>query len=143
MSDDIFGNLREWGQIPEQIAELADTGKLDEHQAGLVRILRYRNNWRLREMALRSMRDLRAPSNELISEVLSIIADEGVYYEARILAAQALVDLLTGKGIECAEDRDAVLGRVVERMRTVVDSPGPPVLHNVMRECLTTIENAR
>jgi len=35
MSGDIFGNLREWGQVPEQIAELTDTEKLDQHQAGL------------------------------------------------------------------------------------------------------------
>ncbi len=143
MGGDIFGNLREWGHVPEQITELADAGKLDEHQAGLVRILRYRDNWRLQEMVLKSMKDLSAPSDELISEVLGLLADEGLYYQARILAAQALADLLTRKGIEYAEDRDAVLRRVVERIRTVVDSHGPPVLHNVMRECLTAIENAR
>jgi hypothetical protein len=106
-------------------------------------LLRYRDNWRLREMALRSMRDLRAPSNEVICEVLTFLADEGLYYEARILAAQALADLLTTKGVEYAGDRDAVLSRIVEKMRAVAESSGPPVLHAAILECLTAIENAR
>jgi len=143
MGGDIFGNLREWGQVPEQITELRATGRLDEHQAGLVRLLRYRDNWRLREMVLKSMKDLSAPSDELISEVLGLLADEGLYYEARILAAQALADLLTTKGVEYAGDRDAVLSRIVEKMRAVAESSGPPVLRGAILECLTAFENAR
>ncbi len=143
MNRDIFGNLREWGQIPEQIAELAATARLDEHQAGLVRILRYRDNWRLREMVLKSMKDLSAPSDELICEVLGLLADEGLYYQTRILAAQALADLLTRRNVACADDRCAVLRRVTETMRTLLDSLGPPMLHDATRECLTAMENAR
>ena len=94
-------------------------------------------------MVLRSMKDLRAPSNELISEVLSIIADEGVYYEARVLAARALVDLLTRSDVEYAEDRGAVLHRVMEKMRTLLDSLGPPVLHDAIRTFMTAIESTR
>jgi len=139
---DVFGNLREWGDIPEQIAELREAGKLDEHQEGLLRILRYRANWRLRELALKVVGELEAPCEEILSEILAILADEGIYDEARILASQALADLLTKKDVNCGRDRGAVLGRAVGRIKMVLGSPQPPVVHHAVRKCLAAVCHA-
>ena len=38
---DVFGSLLDWGHVMEQIVDLKNAGKLDEHQDGLSRILRY------------------------------------------------------------------------------------------------------
>ena len=143
MSGDIFGNLREWGHVPEQIAELIETGNLDEHQPGLVRILRYRDNWRLRETVLKAVGVLRAPSSELLSEIVSIAGDDGVYCEARILAVEALEHLITRTDTEHQDDCCTLRRRVAEGLGTLLDSPGPPVLHDTLRKCLIGIHNAQ
>jgi hypothetical protein len=88
------------------------------------------------------MKHLTAPSDELVSEVLGVIADEDVYCEVRILAAQALVDLLVRKDVGPAASR-GVLCRVAETMRTLLDSAGTPVLHDALRASLAAIEGAR
>lgn len=59
MKGDVFGDLRAWGRVLGQIAELRKAKKLDEHQEGLTRILRYPSNWRLREEVL----DVRPPGD--------------------------------------------------------------------------------
>ena len=142
MNGDIFGNLLEWNRVPEQIAELTAAGRLDEHQAGLLRLLRYPDNWRLREIALRSLKNLRAPSNELLAEVLSLAANEEIYLEVRILAAEALADLIAKRETVDEDGRCAVGRRAAEEMRAILHSPGPPVLHDAIRQCLTVIQSA-
>jgi hypothetical protein len=139
MDCDIFGNFREWGQVPEQLTALREAGKLDEHQEGLVRMLRYRDNWRLREMALQAVGGLTTPSQEIVSEVLAITVDEELYYEVRILASQTLAGLLARKDVDFAGDRCAVLRHVVEAMQRILAAPGIPALHNALRTCLATI----
>lgn len=52
MDSDIFGNLMDWGLVLDKLDDLKKSEKLHKHQADLIRILRYRNNWRLRETVL-------------------------------------------------------------------------------------------
>ena len=90
MRRDDFGNLRDWGSVMDRLERLRDEAVLDEHQAGLARILRYRGNWRLREAALEAIQYVKEPSDELLARVLDIVADQGLYREVRVLAARAL-----------------------------------------------------
>lgn len=143
MSGDIFGNLREWGHVVEQITELTSSGRLDEHQEGLARILRYRDNWRLREEVLKAIGVLRSPSSELLSQILNIAGDDGVYYEARILAVEALEQLITRADTEHQGDTCTLRRCAAERLCTIQDSSGPPVLHATLRKCLITIQNVQ
>ena len=94
MQPDPFGNLKDWGPVLEQIHQLADEGHLSECQPGLIRILRYRDNWRLREEVLLKAGTINNPEDEMIRQVLDIIGDQRLYYDVRILACQAMAELM-------------------------------------------------
>lgn len=134
MVDDVFGNLREWSQVPAQIAGLQSGNRLDEHQEGLIRILRYRDNWRLREIALAAAKDLKRPSAELLGQLLGIAADEGVYDTARLLALQALTALLADKARQ-AEERI----RFVNELNTLLTRPASPLVREALRKSLASL----
>ena len=132
---DIFGNLLDWGRVMEQIAELRDAGKLDEHQDGLRRILRYPDNWRLRETVLGCVKDLSAPSEEIISEVLAIMRNDNIYWEARVMAAEALGHVVGRResiGAELAHE-------VVEAMEAILARTQPSQFHDAIRRSLPTV----
>ena len=120
MSPDIFGNLREWGEVPNQLRQLAESKKLDEHQEGLIRILRYRDNWRLRELVLDVVKSLESPSDELLGALLDIMMDDGVYCEARVLAAHALSQLAGMRQTEGASGQSGNVDQMIEKMNMLL-----------------------
>ena len=140
MSNNIFGNLREWERVPHQMMELIRDGKLDEHQAELVRMLRYTENWRLRESVLRIVKCLRVPSNELLMEILRLLENEDVYFEMRLLAVEAIEDVLTRKDTTREEERRGAVCFVAEQMESLLNSAGPPILQDALQNCLATIQ---
>lgn len=94
MQPDPFGNLRDWGPVMEKLCQLADEGGLSDCQPGLTRILRYRDNWRLREETLKRIGKISNPEDALVGQVLAIIDDENLYFEVRVIACQAMEELL-------------------------------------------------
>ncbi len=66
MKHDLFGSLRDWGPVLELVDDLADNGQLAKCQPGLIRILRYKGNWRLREEVLKRVGEIKTPSSELV-----------------------------------------------------------------------------
>ena len=140
MKGDIFGNLREWGHIPEQLAELAQAGALDDHQEGLIRLLRYRHNWRLREMALESVEHLKSPTDKLLLEVVRILTDDGLYCEVRMLAARVLGGWLQSIGVSDARS-SGIARQIVEQLTAIVESPQSPVFHEAARSVLAAVQD--
>ncbi len=133
---DPFGNLAEWGRLLDRLERLAQARELDSHQEGLLRLLRYRDNWRLREAALEAVCMLRQPSEGIVHEVLKIMTDESLYYEVRVLAAEAL-----GALIQRVDDRPNALKQdVISQMRAILDSNQPPVMHQAIRRFLPAAE---
>ncbi|RJR54771.1 MAG: hypothetical protein C4576_00460 [Desulfobacteraceae bacterium] len=133
MSSDMFGNLMEWGKVLQNLEELKQSGRLSEHQPGLVRILRYRNNWRLREAVLGCLNEVFGPSEELVKEVLNLAKDEGTYHEARILAIQALACLLANFKGSCARDAREMRDSAVQCMEAMLNSAQPPLIHQAAK----------
>ena len=95
MTNDIFGNLMNWYSVMDTLNELRERGELDEHQAGLIRILNYRENWQLREYVLNCVKDISAPSDELLQVIQGIMMDEDLYPEVRNMASEALANILS------------------------------------------------
>lgn len=139
MDSDIFGNLMDWGLVLDKLDDLKKSEKLHKHQAGLIRILRYRNNWRLRETVLKYITYLNEPSDEMLTQVLNIMMDESVYLDARILAADALANLIRKR--KDARENDQAIDKavVIEKMETLLDSPQPPFLNEAIRKSLKII----
>ena len=86
-------DLMDWGRVLDELEELRRLRLLDEHQGGIKRILRYRQNWRLRECALQCAKEVTLPQDGLIEEICAIMCDEDSYTELRILAAETIGEL--------------------------------------------------
>jgi hypothetical protein len=94
VDQDPFGNLNDWGGVIKILEELSGMDGIERYQAGLVRILRYKGNWRLREEVLKKIKYIQTPSRDLMFRLLDLLADDNIYYDVRILAAEALSQLL-------------------------------------------------
>ncbi len=129
MKEDPFGNLTNWGDVLDIIERLAEEGKLSECQPGLIRILRYKGNWQLREEVLKRAGDIKEPSSELISQVLEIVDDDNTYYDARILAGDALIRMLKNNRDGFEGNVNASVRKVAERLRA---TPAPPIFYNTL-----------
>lgn len=129
MKRDPFGNLTDWGQVLDTFEELADSGRLSECQPGLIRILRFKGNWRLREEVLKRVGEIQTPSRELVFNVLAILADDNTYYDARIIAGDALVQLFKNGQADSYEEFTAEARKVVEKQKT---TPQPPFFNEAL-----------
>ncbi len=131
MTHDPFGNLREWGPALELLDELAVSGKLAECQRGLVRILRYKGNWRLREEVLKRIEGIPSPSDELGGQVLTILADDNLYYDARILANNALIQWLKNSQRRLHQEFILKIRKVIEKLSKL---PQPPFFEEAIKK---------
>lgn len=131
MKQDPFGNLNDWGPVLEIFDKLAENGELSDCQPGLIRILRYKGNWRLREEVLRRVGEIASPSNELILQVLDILADDNIYYDARILAGEALTRLMKGVQDGSWIDINHETRKIVEKLRCM---PQPPFFDEALKK---------
>ncbi len=123
MKKDPFGNLADYQPVLELVHDLADKGELAECQPGLIRILRYKGNWRLREAVLKRVGEIQTPSEDLVSQVLSILADDNIYYDARILAGHALIQLLKSLRDGFCDGINTEAQKVTAKLRS---TPQPP-----------------
>ena len=123
MIHDPFGNLREWGPALELLDGLDSSGKLAECQRGLVRILRYKGHWRLREEVLKRIGEIPSPSDELAGQVITILADDNIYYDVRILANNALIQWLKNRQSRLHQEFILEIRKVIEKLSKL---PQPP-----------------
>lgn len=140
METDVFGNLTDWGKVLETLKELKESGALDEHQAGLQRVLRYRENWRLREYVLECLGEIDRPTDELIQEVCRIMCDDSAYIDMRILAASALGDLVPKRLEYSGEEPKFGDITVFQVMKEILDSPQAPIFHKAVSNALAAAD---
>lgn len=128
MGSDIFSHLIEWDRVIDAIDKLKELNQLDKYQDGFTRILRYCNNGRLRESVLKHIGNLSQPTEELVQEVINIIMDEDTYLDMRILAINALTNLIP----LCIKRNDIkgcnIVEIAVKNMEKPLNSPQPPFL---------------
>lgn len=129
MKQDPFGNLTDWGIVMDTLEKRADNGRLAECQPGLVRILRFKGNWRLREEVLKRAREIQAPSKELILQILSTLADDNIYYDARIIAGYTLAELLRNGPADSHKELNMAVRKVIEKLKS---TPHPPFFNEAL-----------
>jgi hypothetical protein len=117
VEQDPFGNLGDWGRVLGVLERLTHDGELEGCQPGLVRILRYKGNWRLREEVLTRVGTIQTPSDELVLQVLNIVADDNVYFDARILAAEALRQIMQNARRHFHGKTTGYIQQIIERLR--------------------------
>lgn len=131
MQPDPFGNLKDWGPVLELIYKLADDGSLHECQPGLIRILRYRDNWKLREETLNRIGKINNPDDALVRQVLNIIADENLYYEVRILACETMMEFLknSANSFDTQTEKE-----IMTTVGILLSSQHPPIFEPALRK---------
>ncbi len=130
MNQDPFGNLTDWGSVLEMMEDLSERGELSQCQAGIIRILRYKGNWRLREEAVKRAGDIQNPSNALARQVLDVLDDDNIYYDARILAGNALMRLLKKDLTDNGHDIYVEAKKVIEKLKSI---PQPPFFEQAVQ----------
>ncbi len=123
MKNDPFGNLMDWGPVMDTLEDLVNNGDLTQCQPGLVRILRYKGNWRLREEVLKRIGEIQTPSDELVEQVIAILDDDNLYYDVRIIAGTSLVQLLTKTQIDSNGYILKNAKKIIEKLKS---TPQPP-----------------
>jgi len=124
MNSDVFGDLEKWEKVLKILDRLKESRKLDEHQAGLARVLRFGENWRLIEKVLECGKEINQPEDKFLLEVFNIITDRSIYLDARILALDTLVCLFPR--VNRKENQKVSRAFVVREMRNILNLPGPP-----------------
>lgn len=130
VKQDPFGNLTDWRPVLDLVVELSELSRLSECQPGLIRILNYRGGWRLREEVLKRVGQIKSPSEDLIYKVLAILGDDNIYFDARILANNALVKLLQNTQNGSRDQIAKAIREVVERLTAI---PQPLYLEDALR----------
>ncbi len=140
MNRDPFEDLQDWGKVLETMEQMKRDCCLDDNQNGLIRILRYTRNWRLRESALEYAALLKKPGAEIVSAVLEMLEDGKLYCDARILAANALGAMAVQLTKSDGRPRGGPVNLILEKMRMLLNSPEPPVLHDAIRKSAAAID---
>lgn len=140
MNKDPFGNLQEWGTVLDRLTELEQAETLSDCQAGLARILRFKGNWRLREAVLKCIAKIETPEIALANEVFHVIMDDNTYYEARIMACEALQNII--KRNHFHEKSLTVFPRrnFSEQLNLLRNTPQPPIFSDAIDRCLQDLQ---
>lgn len=140
MTHDPFGNLDDWRMVLNLIGELGAKGCLTDCQPGLIRILQYKGNWQLREEVLKRAGEIQNPSMDLVFQILATLADDNLYYDARILAGDALIRLL--KSMHEGPDMEVIeeIRKVVEKLRS---TPQPPFLYEALNRIHMEVDHSQ
>ena len=136
MKHDPFGNLTDWGMALNVFEEMANNGRLDECQPGLIRILRFKGNWRLREEVLKRIGELQIPSEDVFLQVLSILSDDNIYYDARVIAGEVLVEMLKNVHADAYDELVTAAKKTVEKLRR---TPQPPFFNEALDRLYTEV----
>ncbi|MCP3873768.1 MAG: hypothetical protein GY699_11500 [Desulfobacteraceae bacterium] len=143
MENNIFGNLNDWGIVLEKLEKLSETRELDECQDELIRLLRFEQNWRLREAAIEYLPFIEKPSLNLAREVNALIKRKDLYYDIRILATDGLEKLAATIVGNKAFDKDILkqfIQGIVRDMDDLLASPEPPKFHDALQNSKSQVK---
>ncbi|MCP4115784.1 MAG: hypothetical protein GY737_10330 [Desulfobacteraceae bacterium] len=137
-----FGNLMDWGQVLETLEDMTKKGRLSEHQGELIRLLRFNQNWRLREAAIEALEFVDHPSLDLAKEVFSIVKRKDLYYDVRILAVDGLSKLMeriVDRQDLNGEDANAFVDQTISGLAELLETPEPPKFHDALNTSLNLV----
>ncbi len=143
MENNIFGNLNDWGMVLDKLKNLSENRELGHHQDELIRLLRFDQNWRLREAAIESLPFIENPSSNLAREVLALIKRKNLYYDVRILACDGLEKLTAAIVNTKTLDKNILqhfVQEIINDIDALLSSPEPPKFHDALQSLLNQIK---
>jgi hypothetical protein len=138
---DILGNLSRKDEVLAMLEEIASQSRLDEHQIGLARILRFKENPTLLHAALECATNIERSSDILIAETLNVLVAQDLPVSIRSLAAGALGHLISRRPIKADSDFD--LDMVMESMAHVLRKSESPTLKKALFKAIGLARSRR
>jgi len=143
MSKNYLGNLLEWKDVLDKLEAIRKDGMIDTIQDELVRILRYKKNWKLVEAVLESISEIREPSNNLIKEVFNTAIDYQACLDTRIMAINSLGMMLSSLS-NSKENETCIKSKTyVDMMHQLLNTPQPPIFHNAISKVIVKLNNEK
>ena len=135
-----LGNLLDWGIVLDKLEAIKKEGMLDNIQDELVRILRYKKNWKLVEAALECVYEIKEPSAILIEEVFNTAMDYQMCLDTRVMAIHSLGNVLMEmkKSNEEASLKKRQL--YVAMLYRLLNTPQPPIFHDAISKVIFTLK---
>jgi len=130
MQPDVFGDLSQQNGVLARLREIAFHDSLDEHQVGLARILRFKQNPNLIDAALEFSNNIERASEILIAEALNVLVSQDLPIHTRALAARVLGHLICHYPAEAVSDFD--VERVIESMVHVLWRAQAPMVKQAL-----------
>ncbi|HPC43120.1 MAG TPA: hypothetical protein PLD91_19555 [Spirochaetota bacterium] len=140
MNEYYLGNLMDWGIVLDKLEAIKNEGVLDSIQDELVRILRYKINWKLVEAVLECVHEIKEPSTKLIEEVFNTAVDYQMCLDTRVMAVNSLGSLLT---ILKNSDEEESLKKnqlFVAMMYRLLNTPQPPIFHDAISKLIFRLQ---
>ena len=141
MQHDIFGNLSRKDEVLGALEEIVSQNRLDGHQIGLARILRFRENPTLLHTALECATKIERSSDILIAEALNVLVAQDLPVSIRSLAARALGHLIYHRSTKADSDFD--LEMVMESMAHVLRKSESPTLKKALFKAIGLASSRR
>ena len=141
MQCDILGNLSRKEEVLAALEEIASQDRLDEHQIGLARILRFKENHALLHAALECAIKIKRSSDILIAEALNVLVAQDLPVSIRSLAAGALGHLIYHRPTKADSDFD--LEMVMESMVHVLRKSESPTLKKALFKAIGLARSRR
>ena len=137
--DHSLDNFQEWERVLATLEKIKRRGDLHHFQNDLIRLLKYRGNWRLCEAALKAIQHIQQPTAPLVSEVLTIIMDDNLYYEVRAMACHTLNGLI--HRYKSSSNGCQTLARlpIAKHLKALTSVPQPPILSTAASACLASM----
>lgn len=144
MNHYLIDSLKDWQVALDKLQELRNACILDDCQPSLARILRYKENWRLRERVLEYATDIKQPCSELLEAITSILSDDSTYVNTRILAAEAL-RVLAPRGLKYDPTLSVNLWKssAITKLEEILGCPQAPLFRDAVIMALKAIEPER
>ncbi len=141
MQYDVFGDLSRKEEVLAMMEEIASQNRLDEHQIGLARILRFRQNHSLLHSALEYTTQIDRSSDILIAEALNVLVAQDLPASIRALAAGALGHLIHHRPAKADSDFD--LEMVMESMIHVLHKSESRVIKKALFKAIGLARSRR
>lgn len=140
MDEYYFGNLMDWAIVLDKLEAIKKEGRLDSLQHELVRILRYKKNWKLVEAVLECVHEIRDPSATLIEEVFNTAVDYQMCLDTRVMAINSLGSVLV---VLKKSNEDASLKKnqlYIAMLYRLLNTPQPPIFHDAISKVIFALK---
>lgn len=140
MQPDVFGDLSLQSGVLARLRDIASRGDLDEHQVGIARILRFKQNPVLIHAALEFSGEIGRASEILIAETLNVLVSQDLPNHTRALAAKVLGHLICHYPADAVSDFD--VERVIESMVHVLSRSHSPTIKQALFRAISSARKA-